>query len=148
MSEAFQVDPSILAVSAPLAGLALCEARLMQDARYIWVILVPRHVGAVEIDDLSLADRQVLLEEAVKTGEVVRAIGEALGRPVDKLNIAALGNVTPQLHVHVIGRRRDDAAWPQPVWGVGGAVAYSPDEIASLARIWTETIQDVNAARA
>jgi diadenosine tetraphosphate (Ap4A) HIT family hydrolase len=141
MSQAFQVDPSILAVSAPLAGLALCEARLMQDARYVWVILVPRRAGAVEIDDLSAADQQALLDEAVKAGAAVRAIGKALDRPIYKLNIAALGNVTPQLHVHVIGRRRDDAAWPQPVWGVGDAVAYSTDAVAGLIQIWAENIQ-------
>lgn len=140
MSETFQVDPSILAVSAPLAGLGLCDARLMQDARYVWVILVPRRDACVEIDDLTPDDQAVLLREAVKAGEVVRVLAKGLGRPVDKLNIAALGNVTPQLHVHVIGRRRDDAAWPQPVWGVGDAVAYGADEIATLSRIWADAI--------
>ena len=69
----------------------------------------------------AATDRARLMEEIVRAGELVRAEGAATGRPVDKLNVAALGNVTAQLHVHVVGRRRDDGLWPDPVWGRGGA---------------------------
>ena len=64
------------------------------------------------------------MEEIVRAGAAVRAVGEALGRPVEKLNVGQLGNVTPQLHVHVVGRRADDAAWPGPVWGFGIVTPY------------------------
>jgi diadenosine tetraphosphate (Ap4A) HIT family hydrolase len=96
----------------------------MLDARYPWIVLIPKVAGLVEIEDLSPADRAALLEEAVLAGEAVRSIGRGCGFAVEKLNMAALGNVTPDLHVHVVGRRKGDAAWPGPVWGAGEAVAY------------------------
>jgi diadenosine tetraphosphate (Ap4A) HIT family hydrolase len=122
--EKFAVSAAILRTSEPLVSLTLCEARLQADRRWPWVVLVPRRAGAKEVEHLSATDRAVLMEEAMLAGAAVRAIGSALGRPVEKLNIAALGNVTPQLHLHVVGRRADDAAWPGPVWGVGEALAY------------------------
>jgi diadenosine tetraphosphate (Ap4A) HIT family hydrolase len=124
--EKFAVAAAIARTSEPLASLALSEARLQSDARWPWLILIPRRVGAKEIEHLSAADRTVLMEEAMLAGAAARAIGSALGRPVEKLNIGALGNVTPQLHLHVVGRRADDAAWPGPVWGFGEAAAYEP----------------------
>jgi diadenosine tetraphosphate (Ap4A) HIT family hydrolase len=120
------VPAAIAVVSTPICDLALCHARLMLDARYPWIVLVPKATGLVEIEDLSTADRAALLEEAVLAGQAVRAVGQAYGFAVEKLNIAALGNVTPDLHVHVVGRRKGDPAWPGPVWGVGEAVAYDP----------------------
>ena len=115
--------------SQALTTLKLCEVRLQSDARWPWIVLIPRRVGAREIEHLSNADRTVLIEECVAAGAAVRAIGSALGRPVEKLNIGALGNVTPQLHVHVVGRRADDPAWPGPVWGVDGAADYAEIEL-------------------
>ena len=122
--EKFAVSAAILRTSEPLVSLGLCEARLQADARFPWIVLIPRRPGAKEIEHLSAADRANLMEEAMLAGAAVRAIGSALGRPVEKLNLGALGNVTPQLHMHVVGRRADDAAWPDPVWGRGEAVAY------------------------
>jgi diadenosine tetraphosphate (Ap4A) HIT family hydrolase len=124
--EKFAVATAILRSSEPLASLGLCEARLQADARWPWLVLVPRRPGAREIEHLSPADRALLIEETALAGAAVRAIGSALGRPVEKLNIGALGNVTPQLHMHVVGRRADDQAWPGPVWGVGEAAPYDP----------------------
>ena len=121
----FSITPAILSGTHPLLSLGLCEARLQDDARWPWIVLIPRRAGAREIEHLSLANRALLMEEQVAAGAAVRAIGSALGKAVEKLNIAALGNVTPQLHVHVVGRRSDDPAWPGPVWGVGEARAYS-----------------------
>jgi len=122
----FEIDPAFARTSEPLGDLALCRARLQADARFAWIVLIPRAPEARELEDLSPAQRAQLLDEILATGAAVRAIGEALGRPVAKLNVGQLGNVTPQLHVHVVGRRPDDAAWPGPVWGAGEARAYDP----------------------
>jgi diadenosine tetraphosphate (Ap4A) HIT family hydrolase len=123
----FTLSPAFLESSTALASLGLSDARLQADARWPWIVLIPRVEGAREIADLSVEDRARLIEEIAVAGAAVRAIGEALGRPVEKLNVGLLGNITPQLHAHVVGRRADDPAWPSPVWGVGGAVAYAPD---------------------
>ena len=125
----FRLAPDFAETSAPLTMLGLCEARLQLDARWPWIVLIPRRPGASEIADLAPPDRVLLIEEIVAAGEAVRAIGVALGRAVEKLNVGALGNITPQLHVHIVGRRADDAAWPGPVWGVGEATAYSPGAV-------------------
>lgn len=125
------VPAAIEAVSAPICDLTLCYARLMLDARYPWIVLVPKADGLVEIEDLSVTDRALLLEEALCAGDAVRAVGAVLGFKVAKLNIAALGNVTPDLHVHVVGRRPGDPAWPGPVWGVGESGTYSPSQLSA-----------------
>ncbi len=125
-------DPAFDAGSERLAALSLCDVRLQRDARFAWLVLIPRVEGAREIEDLPPADRIRLMDEIVLAGRAVRAVGEALGRPVDKLNVGALGNVTPQLHVHVVGRRVDDAAWPGPVWGFGAATDYNAGDLARV----------------
>lgn len=122
----FQVDSAFEAGSVFAADWPLCQVRLQDDARFPWLILIPRIAGAVELEDLSAGDRARLAEEAVRAGVVARRLGEAQGRPVEKLNMAALGNVTLQLHLHVVGRRRDDPLWPDPVWGRGAAERLSP----------------------
>ena len=127
----FIVDPAFEGGSVAAAEWGLCHVRLQNDARFPWLVLIPRRAGAVEIDDLPSADRAALLEETVRAGGIVRRLGEAAGRPVDKLNTAALGNVTAQLHVHVVGRRRDDPLWPNPVWGRGGGETYEADALAA-----------------
>jgi diadenosine tetraphosphate (Ap4A) HIT family hydrolase len=129
----FALAAAFLTTSEPLCELQLCAARLQTDARWPWIVLIPRKTGAREIEHLSPADRQLLMEEIVLAGQAVRAIGAALGKPVEKLNVGQLGNVTPQLHVHVLGRRADDAAWPQPVWGLGDPSPYAERSLA-LAR--------------
>ena len=125
----FAVDQAFVVTSHFLGDLFLCQARLQCDARWPWIILIPRRAGAREIEDLSPGDRARLIEESVVAGQAVRALGEALGRPVEKLNHGALGNITPQLHLHVVGRRSDDVAWPGPVWGFGIKVAYAHDDL-------------------
>jgi diadenosine tetraphosphate (Ap4A) HIT family hydrolase len=126
----FVLDPAIEAASLRLGDLPLCEARLMLDARFDWLVLVPRVAGATEIEDLTEAGRNRLMAEIVLAGNAVRAMGAARGRPVAKLNVGALGNITPQLHIHVVGRRPDDAAWPGPVWGFGKSVSYGEAALA------------------
>ena len=127
----FALDPAILATSEPLCELKLCAARLQTDARWPWIVLVPRKAGVRELEHLSAGDRHQLIEETVLAGDAVRAIAAALGRPIEKLNVGQLGNVTPQLHVHVVGRRPDDPAWPGPVWGVAEPIAYRPAALVS-----------------
>jgi diadenosine tetraphosphate (Ap4A) HIT family hydrolase len=122
----FVLDPAFVATAAELGELLLCHARLQLDARYPWVVLIPRVGGARELEDLSPSDRAALMEETVLAGAAVRAVAAVLGLEVDKLNVGALGNVTPQLHVHVLGRRVGDPAWPGPVWGHSAGQDYEP----------------------
>ena len=125
----FQIDPAFTPTSQPLGELALSHVRLQTDARFAWIVLIPRVDEACELEDLAEGERDVLMEEILRAGAAARAVGLALGRPVEKLNVGQLGNVTAQLHVHVVGRREDDAAWPGPVWGHGSAVAYSAQDL-------------------
>jgi diadenosine tetraphosphate (Ap4A) HIT family hydrolase len=125
----FILDPAFVATAVELGELPLCHARLQLDVRYPWLVLVPRVGGARELEDLSVAARARLIEETVLAGTAVRAVAAALGLAVDKLNVGALGNVTPQLHVHVLGRRRGDPAWPGPVWGHSPGQAYGTEAL-------------------
>jgi diadenosine tetraphosphate (Ap4A) HIT family hydrolase len=125
----FALDPAFLATSEALPGLALSEARLQLDARFPWIVLIPRIDRAFELEDLSVEERAMLMAEIVVAGQAVRAVGAALGRPVEKLNVGQLGNITRQLHVHVVGRRADDPCWPGPVWGQGVAEAYGAEAL-------------------
>ena len=127
----FELDPAFQLTSVALPGLALCEGRLQLDARFPWFVLIPRIGGAVEIADLSVEERAMLMAEIVVAGDVVRAVGAALGRPVEKLNVGQLGNITRQLHVHVVGRRQDDPCWPGPVWGQGEAQPYAAADLST-----------------
>ena len=120
MTEPFKLDPQLERDTLPACDLALSTVRLMNDARYPWVILVPRRAGVSEFIDLSSDDRHRLLDETTQVAEALRA----LCKPT-KLNIAAIGNIVTQLHVHVVARFADDAAWPRPVWGIGSAVPYA-----------------------
>jgi len=115
----FSLDARLEEDTSPLVDLELCSVRLMEDARYPWLVLVPRRSNAVEILDLAGSDQLLLWDE-------VRLCAAALSRTVrpHKLNIAALGNVVAQLHVHVIARFETDDAWPRPVWGVYPARPY------------------------
>jgi len=121
-----EIAPAFLTTSQALGELSLCHARLQADARFPWIVLIPRADEARELEDLTPDERRVLMDEILAAGHAVRAVGLALGREVAKLNIGQLGNVTPQLHVHVVGRRPDDPCWPGPVWGYGTAQTY-PD---------------------
>ena len=120
----FVLDPAFIATSHAVGDLPLCHVRLQDDARYPWLVLIPRLPGLREIEDLSAADRARLMEEAVAAGKAVRVLGGLFGLEVEKLNIGALGNVTAQLHVHVVGRCAEDPAWPGPVWGHSAAETY------------------------
>lgn len=138
MSSSFKADPAFDAGSVVVCDWPLCQVRLQDDARFPWLILIPRGEGLHELEDLTADERAALVEEVVRAGEVVRMLGEAALHPVQKLNVGAIGNVTAQLHVHVVGRRHDDGLWPDPVWGRGPAVPYGPvalQEAASRIRL-------------
>jgi diadenosine tetraphosphate (Ap4A) HIT family hydrolase len=120
MTASFTLDPQLARDTLPVCDLALSTVRLMNDSRYPWLILVPRIAGVSEVIDLSSDHRHRLLDETTRVAEALRAICKP-----KKLNIAAIGNVVAQLHVHVIARFVDDAAWPRPVWGLGSAVPYT-----------------------
>ena len=114
MSEAFTLDPRLAADTRLLASLPLCDVRLMDDARYGWLLLVPRRDGLVEIADLDEGEQATLWHEVNRAAAALRA-----AMPCDKLNLGALGNIVRQLHVHVVARREGDAGWPGPVLGHG-----------------------------
>lgn len=101
----------------------------MQDSRYPWIILVPEQAGLKDLHDLSDADQITAMREIDLVSRALQGIHEP-----DKINVAALGNMVPQLHIHVIARFTDDAAWPAPVWGVGDAVPYEPHALEATLR--------------
>jgi len=125
----FIVDPVIASLTVTLADWPLSRLFLYNDSRYHWGLLVPRRAGVVEIADLSADDQAKLMQEVVKLSGLVRALPG-----VEKLNVGALGNMVPQLHVHVIGRFKGDPAWPGPVWGHSGAVPWPEPAEAPLAQ--------------
>lgn len=116
-----QIHPQLEADSVPVCDLGLCAIRLMTDANFPWLIMVPKRDGIREIHQLEEVDQQALMREITMVAERLEALTGA-----EKMNVAALGNMVPQLHVHVIARFSDDAAWPGPIWGVAPHKAYDP----------------------
>ncbi|MCQ4294563.1 HIT domain-containing protein [Pseudomonas stutzeri] len=123
----FALDPRLEQDTLLLGDFSLCRLLLMNDAQYPWFILVPRREDVSELFQLDVADQQALWREATSLAETVK---DTFG--ADKMNIATLGNMVGQLHMHVIARRRDDAAWPAPVWGKHPAKPYSDEEVAAI----------------
>lgn len=115
----FVLDRALAGDTRFVAELALSRVLLMDDARFPWLILVPRVAGMRDLIDLAKTQQRVLLDEVELCARVLRELHAPL-----KLNIASLGNVVAQLHVHVIARHMHDAAWPKPVWGVGMREPY------------------------
>lgn len=118
----FVLDPRLQADTLPIGDLPLSRALLMNDRRYPWVILVPRVASVSEVLDLAPGDRERLWQESLLVSEVLRERFEG-----DKLNLGALGNLVPQLHLHHLLRRRDDPAWPGPAWGHSPPEPYPED---------------------
>jgi len=121
MADAFLLDPRLAQDSVLVAEGPLSQLRLMDDARFPWLLLVPRKPLAVEWTDLDGAAQRLLLAEINQASQLLKLFG-----PCEKINIGALGNIVRQLHVHVVARRVGDDAWPGPVWGSGPAQPYSP----------------------
>ncbi len=112
----FKLHPQLQEDTCPVGSLPLCHVLLMNNADYPWVILVPNQNNLADFTDLSKEDRSIDMEEI----NHVMLVMEHIYSP-DKINMAALGNMVPQLHVHVIARYKTDNAWPHPIWGRGGA---------------------------
>lgn len=120
----FVLHPTLVKDTVEVARLPLCRVLLMNDRRFPWLILVPEREAVREIHELPPGDRAVLIEEIAHAGELLARLFQP-----DKVNVGALGNVVPQLHIHVIARFAADPAWPGPVWGSGAAVPYAEDEL-------------------
>ena len=125
-----ELHPRLAADTGALGETELCWLRWMRDARFPWLIVVPKRDGLREWHHLPAADQQRLLSTVNHlAGELESVTG------ADKINLGALGNLVPQLHVHIIARFRDDPCWPGPVWGQGEPVPVdgTPDWLARLA---------------
>ncbi len=132
----FVLDPRLQADSAFVADGPLSQVRLMDDARFPWLLLVPRVAEASEWIDLDGGQQRLLLVEINQLSQLLR---QEPG--VHKLNIGALGNVVRQLHVHVLGRHPGDAAWPGPVWGSGTAQRLPAEELQARVAAWRQRLR-------
>ena len=137
----FALDARLVADTIEIGDLGLSRLLLMNDARYLWLILVPRQESLSELVDLDPRDRTILMEE-------IAGVSKALiGLPgVDKINVGALGNIVRQLHIHVVARSSRDAAWPGPVWGAGTPQRYDSQRAFEIARdLKAQLIRDAAA---
>jgi diadenosine tetraphosphate (Ap4A) HIT family hydrolase len=120
---AWTLDPQLTRDTVAVGDLPLSRVLLMNDVTFPWLILVPRHAGAVEIFDLEAGQRAQLMAELARMAQELKGLTGC-----DKVNVGAIGNIVSQLHVHVVARRRDDPAWPRPVWGALPARPYEAAE--------------------
>jgi diadenosine tetraphosphate (Ap4A) HIT family hydrolase len=122
--ESWSLHPQLARDTVSIGDLALSRVLVANDANWPWLILVPRRPGVCEIIDLDQVERAALMTEIALASRVLKEVTAC-----DKLNVAALGNMVPQLHVHVIARRAGDAGWPKPVWGAAPPIAHEPREL-------------------
>ena len=120
------LDPRLQSDTLPVAQLSLSALRLMNDRRWPWVVLVPRR-DTVELYELTRKDRILLMEEIAEVSAALKRVTRT-----EKINVGSLGNLVPQLHVHLVGRSKSDPAWPGPVWGFGTAEPYPPADAEAL----------------
>jgi diadenosine tetraphosphate (Ap4A) HIT family hydrolase len=123
----FELHPQLAKDCIVVCDLPLCRVLLANDSQYPWLILVPMKNGIKEIIDLSEQEQQLLWQESAKISRILQSLYSP-----DKLNVAALGNMVPQLHMHHVARYTNDAAWPAPIWGVKPAVAYGEEKIEEI----------------
>jgi len=136
MSEVgWTLHPQLRADTVAVCDLALSQVLAMNDANFPWLILVPRRAGVSEIFDLG-AEQVTLLNEVSLVSHALKEVTQC-----DKLNVAAIGNVVPQLHVHVVARRKDDALWPKPVWGAAAPRAYDAPALEGFATAIRERLR-------
>src|SRR5262245_37035067 len=134
--EPWSLHPQLARDTIALGDLPLSRVLLVNDANWPWLLLVPRRAGVSEIIELDEVEQAQLMTEVARTARALKTVTQC-----DKLNIAALGNVVPQLHVHVIARRAGDAGWPKPIWGAAPPLRHDKDELdrftaAIRRRIW------------
>jgi diadenosine tetraphosphate (Ap4A) HIT family hydrolase len=121
---AWSLHPQLAHDTVPVGDLALSRVLAMNDANYPWLVLVPRRAGTVEIIDLDAPERMALIAEIAQASAGLKSLTRC-----DKLNVGAIGNIVPQLHIHVVARRRDDSAWPRPVWGAAPPRLYAASDL-------------------
>jgi len=134
-----KLHPQLEKDCIPLGDFTLCSLLLINDANYPWFILLPNRENVIELHHLTISDQQQFLAESMHFSHCLEAVFQP-----DKLNIAALGNIVPQLHIHHIARLQTDACWPSPVWGRIAATPYTPekvDTIKSRLDLWFEKNQ-------
>jgi len=120
----FTLHPKLAADSIELGNCQICKVLLINDSNYPWLVLVPRRGDIRELYQLEQADIEQVQRESLEVSKLLMQHFKG-----DKLNVAALGNLVPQLHIHHIVRFENDAAWPKPIWGVVNAVAYKKNEL-------------------
>jgi len=120
----WSLHPQLTRDTVNIGDLPLSRVLVVNDANWPWLLLVPRRPGAIEIIDLEEADEAQLMTEIARAARALKAVTVC-----DKLNIAAIGNIVPQLHVHVVARRVGDTAWPRPIWGAAPALPCDQDEL-------------------
>jgi diadenosine tetraphosphate (Ap4A) HIT family hydrolase len=142
MSNDFALHKRLAADTITLADWPLCRVLLINDANYPWLILVPRRAGLTEFHEVAADDRSTLFDEISRASLALTS-----GFKPDKINVGALGNIVAQLHVHVVARRRGDAAWPGPVWGAGTPEPYGDDDRARLLDALNAALPDLVQAK-
>jgi len=125
----FSLHPRLAADTVFVADWALSRVVAMNDARYPWLILVPRRDGVTELFDLGAEDRRTVIEEIARASDGLKKLTGAA-----KINVRALSNLVPQLHIHIVARNPGDAAWPGPVWGQGSAQPYEQGALDAFVR--------------
>lgn len=133
----FALHPKLAEDTFPLGDFPLSRLLLMNDANYPWFILVPRRASRREIYQLEVSDQQQLLKESSHLARQMARLFRA-----DKINIAALGNLVPQLHLHHVARTRQDPCWPEPVWGKAPPVAYGEDRVFAIRELLTANLAE------
>lgn len=131
----FQLHPQLAADTLALGHLDLCQVLLMNDRRYPWLILVPQRRDITELHQLGSSDQQSLMLEITGLSAPLQQHSNA-----DKINVASLGNMVPQCHVHLVARFKQDPAWPGPVWGVGTAQPWSEEEGQQQQLLWRQRL--------
>jgi diadenosine tetraphosphate (Ap4A) HIT family hydrolase len=124
LAPAWVLHPQLERDTTPLGDLPLSRVLIINDANYPWLLLVPRRAETVELIELNEVERAQLMTEIALVSSALKEVTEC-----DKLNVAALGNAVPQLHVHIIARRKTDKAWPKPVWGVVPPISHHAKEL-------------------
>lgn len=135
----FELHPTLARDGIFIADLPLCRVMLANDSRYPWVILVPRRAQIREIYELEKQDQLQLHSESVNLSRAMAELYQA-----DKMNVAALGNMVPQLHIHHVARYESDAAWPGPIWGALPAIAYGDEQREIRVNQLSELIASLN----
>ena len=138
METGFELSERLAADTLPVLDLELCTVRLMKDKRYPWLILIPRIAGVTELIDLETDAQIQLMAEIAAASQALKD-----ETACHKLNVAALGNMVPQLHIHVVARFREDTAWPGPIWGVGTAEPYGDGAAEAVIAAIQKRLQDL-----